>query len=316
MFSFVNTHFDQFLKELELGAPDRLIAEGRAERIAKSLFAKYWPNQNFDPSRYVKVGSYGKDLATKPRTDLDMLFVLPADVYNRVETLAGNKQSALLQEVKRALLVTFPNTDLSADGQVIVAPFQTYNVDIVPAFRYVTGPYTGSYLIAHTSDGGSWRLSNPVAEYNWLKSVDAVSAGKASDLVRMLKAWKRECNVELKSICLEIAAGVFVNQWANRGNGIGYSYYDFMIRDFFAFLLNYVNGSAKPAGIDEWIPLGDAWQTKCQTAYNRAVKACNYEHQDDAYNASSEWQKIFGSQFHIDWGNSLLGLSLLAGQCP
>ena len=87
-----------------------------------------------------------------------------------------------------------------------------------------------------------------------------------------------------------------------------------MVRDFFAFMLNYVNGRAKPAGINEWIPLGDAWQTKCQTAYNRAAKACNYEHQDDTYNASSEWQKIFGSQFQLDWANSLLGLNLVAGQ--
>jgi hypothetical protein len=201
-----------------------------------------------------------------------------------------------------------------ADGQVIVAPFQTYSVDIVPAFRHVSGPNTGSYLTAHTGDGGSWRLSNPVAEYNWLKSVDAVSSGKASDLVKMLKAWKRVCNVEMKSICLEVAAGVFVNQWINKDKGVGYGYHDFMVRDFFAFLLNYVNGGAKPAGINEWIPLGDAWQSKCQTAYNRAVNACDYEHKDDAYSASTEWNKIFGSQFQIDWPKLFLARNILAGQ--
>lgn len=310
MFSFVNAHFDHFLKELQLDAPDRLIVEGRAERIAKSLFAKYYPNQTFNPSCFVKVGSYGKGLASKPRTDLDMLFVLPAEVYNRIETLAGNKQSALLQEVKRALLVTFPNTDLSADGQVIVAPFQTYSVDVVPAFLFISGPNTGSYLTAHTADGGSWRLSNPVAEYNWLTSVDAVSSGKATDLIKMLKAWKRTCNVELKSICLEVAATVFVNQWINKDKGIKYSYHDWLVRDFFAFLLNYVNGSAKPAGITEWIPLGNAWASKCEMAYNRAVKACDFEYRDDAYSASVEWNKIFGPQFQIDWANSFLSRAL------
>jgi hypothetical protein len=36
--------------------------------------------------------------------------------------------------VRRTLLVTLPNTDLAADGQVVVAPFQTYNVDIAPHF--------------------------------------------------------------------------------------------------------------------------------------------------------------------------------------
>jgi hypothetical protein len=296
VWQYVIPHFNAFLGELQLSDRDRADAFGKAERIAKSLFTKYYPNLPFDQNSYVVVGSLGKETAARPRTDLDMLFVLPGEVYNRIETLTGNKHSALLQEVKRALLVTFPNTNLSADGQVIVAPFQTYSVDIVPAFRFGSGPNTGSYLTAHTGDGGSWRLSNPVAESNWLKSVDAVSGGKATDLIKMLKAWKRECNVEMKSICLEVAATVFVNQWVNRANGIGYGYHDYLVRDFFGFLLNYVNGRARPAGVEEWIPLGDCWHTKCQAAYNRAMKACDYEQADHGLSAVLEWQKIFGSQ--------------------
>jgi hypothetical protein len=138
-----------------------------------------------------------------------------------------------------------------------------------------------------------------------------VSLRKATDLIRMLKAWKRECNVEMKSICLKTAATVFVNRRPNRDKGYGYGYHDWLARDFFAFMVNYVNGTAKPAGINEWIPLGNCWELKCRTAYDRAVKACNYEHTDDAYSASAEWQKIFGSQFSLDWSNSFLGISSL-----
>ncbi len=304
MWTHVIPHFEQFLGQLDLKVPDRLIAEGKADRIARSLFAKYYPNQIFTATSYVKVGSYGKGTATKPRSDLDMLFILPWDVYTRIEALTGNKQSQLLQEVKRTLLVTFPNTDLAADGQVVVAPFQTYNVDIVPAFRFTEGALNGQYLTAHTANGGSWRLSNPVAEYAWLQAVDRASAGKATYLIKMLKAWKRECNVEIKSVCMEVAATVFVDRWEDRDKGA--TYYDWMVRDFFAFILDYVNGSAKPAGIQEWIPLGDSWQTKAQTAYNRAMKACDYEHADQGFLATSEWQKIFGNQFHLDWAHSLL----------
>lgn len=303
MWAHVIRHFEQFLGELDLKDPERLDAEGKAERIAKSLFSKYYPNLVFNPLCYVKVGSYGKGTATRPRTDLDMLFVLPADVYGRIESLTGNKQSQLLQEVRRALLVTFPNTDIGADGQAVVAPFQTYNVDIVPAFRFISGEFAGKYLIADTTDGGRWRLSDPVAEYNWLRQVDAASAGKATHLIKMLKAWKRESNVEFKSVCLEVLANLFVSQWQHRDQTI--FYYDWMIRDFFAFMLSYVNGRVRPAGITEWIPLGDAWATKCRSAYNRALKACDYEFVDDGFEASSEWQKIFGSQFHLDWLHSL-----------
>ena len=40
-------------------------------------------------------------------TDLDMLFILPNEVYWRIEGLSGNKQSQLLQEVKNGLFWTF-----------------------------------------------------------------------------------------------------------------------------------------------------------------------------------------------------------------
>lgn len=299
LWAHVVRHFEQFLRELELKNPERLDAEGKAERVAKSLFANYYPNLEFDPSCYLKVGSYGKRTATRPPTDLDMIFVMPWDVYGRIDTLTGNKQSQFLQEVRRALLVTFPNTEVSADGPAVVAPFQTYNVDVVPAFHFSTGDYAGQYYIADTTDGGRWKLTNPVAEYNCLYRVDAAWAGKATHLLKMLKAWKRECNVPIKSICLEVLTMVFVEQWVHHDQTI--FYYDWMIRDFFAFMLNYVNGSAKPAGNTEWIPLGDDWESKCRTAYARALKACDYERADDDFEASSEWQKIFGSQFQIDW---------------
>jgi tRNA nucleotidyltransferase (CCA-adding enzyme) len=188
LWSHVIRHFEHFLGELDLSDTERLDAEGKAERVAKSLFAKYYPNLPFTASCYVKVGSYGEGTATRPPSDLDMLFVLPWDVYTRIEALTGNKQSQLLQEVRRTLLGTFPNTEVSADGPAVVAPFQTYNVDIVPAFRFAGGDVAGQYYIADTKEGGQWRLSHPVAECKWLRQVDAASADKATHLIKMVKA--------------------------------------------------------------------------------------------------------------------------------
>ena len=78
MWNHVIPHFEQFLGELQLKPEDRKYADGKAERVAKSLFAKYYPSQQFfDPNCYVKVGSYGKGTAIRPRSDLDLLFILP-----------------------------------------------------------------------------------------------------------------------------------------------------------------------------------------------------------------------------------------------
>jgi len=292
MWNYVIPHFNQFLSDLQLEPKHRTDAEGKAERIAKSLFAKYYPNQLvFDPNCYLVVGSYGKGNATQPCTDLDMFFVLPDEVCGRISRLQGNRQSQLLQEVKSALSITFPRTDLSADGQIVLCPFETYSVEVVPVLR-LNEP--GLFLTPHTGDGGSWRTSNPYAEYQHLRAADQLTNMKATHLTMMAKAWKRQCSVELKSVSLEVLASNFVSQWQHKEQTV--FYYDWMIRDFFAFLFPYINGRTRIIGTEEWIELGDSWQTKLQTAYNCALKACEYEKQDDGLNAALEWQKIFGNQ--------------------
>jgi Second Messenger Oligonucleotide or Dinucleotide Synthetase domain len=291
VWNFVIPHFTSFLGELFISKDVKQDAEGKAERVARSLHARYYPNQEFTRDCYLKVGSYGRGTACTARTDLDMLFILPDEVCGRVSNVVGNKQSYLLREVKDALTFTFPRTNLRADGQVILAPFDTYDVEVVPAFRLPDG----TFLTANTADGGSWRVSNPAAEYNFLHTADTATDWKATRLTIMAKTWKSECNVELKSTSIEVLASIFVSQWAHRDRDI--FWYDWMIRDFFAFLSNYANGWTRIVGTENIIQLGNEWQTKLETAYNRALKACAYEHSDQGLLAALEWQKIFGDCF-------------------
>jgi hypothetical protein len=293
LWNYVIAHFETFLNELELLSTTRSDGESKANRVARSLFSAYFPDQTFDSRCYAIVGSYGKGTAARPRSDIDIIFVLPDEDFARINALEGNKQSQLLQEVKYSLLDTFPNTDIRGDGPVVKVPFSSYYFEVAPVFRLRDNK---GFLTAHTKNGGSWQYTNPAAEIKWLRDVDAATTAKASHLVKMLKAWKRECNVEMKSICLETAAIYFVQQWYWRLQTI--YYYDWMVRDFFASLLQFtIQGWARPAGINEQIPLGDCWQSKCQSAYNRAVKACEYERNDQDDLAVLEWQKIFGPQF-------------------
>jgi hypothetical protein len=114
--------------------------------------------------------------------------------------------------------------------------------------------------------------------------------------LKMVKAWKRECSVEMKSISLEVLVCAFVEQWQFKLQTV--YYYDWMVRDFFEFVLRYTDrGWTKVPGTAEVIWLGDAWVSKARSAYSRAVKACEYEHQDCGHWAADEWQKIFGQQF-------------------
>ncbi len=305
MWVHVIPHFEKFLAELQLSANERLDAENKAERIAKSLCKKYYPGE-FNPNTYTIVGSHGKHTPISPHSDLDMLFLLPVDVYTRIDRLIGNGQSALLQEFRRTLLETFPNTTLRADGQVVMANFQSYSIEIVPAFIRTAG----GYLTAHTENGGSWKLSNPAAEFELVQQSNAVSLGKATHLLQMLKAWKQECNVELKCLSLEVLACEFVKQWQFRDQSL--YYYDWMVRDFFNYLLPYANGRTRVMGTEEWNELGDCWLTKAQSAHARALKACDFERQDYQYLAAAEWQKIFGDRFEPNHQFNAIPMPLLA----
>jgi Second Messenger Oligonucleotide or Dinucleotide Synthetase domain len=290
VWNYVNPHFTRFLNEIELKPWERADAEGKAHRVARCLWAKYYLGE-FAPRCCLTVGSYGKGTACRPPSDIDLLFLLPASSFARVGGLQGNQQSQMLQEIKRSLLLTFPRTDLRADGQVVAAPFQTYNVEVVPAFSL----NDGTYLTANTAGDGSWRLSNPMAEYGAIAQADSASAGKATHLLRMLKPWKRECSVEIKSIALEVLVCEFVKQWSFRERTL--LYYDWLLRDFFEFMLRYKNGWTRVPGTTEIIQLGDKWVSRCRSAYERTLRACEYERLDCGALAAAEWQKVFGEQF-------------------
>jgi len=291
MWIHVIPHFQTFLANLELKPDERADAETKADGVARCLWKKFWLGP-FNSRCYVKVGSYGKQTAVRPPSDLDMLFILPVSEYTRIEALQGNKQSQLLRQVKETLQDSYPNTDLSADGQIVLAPFQTYSVEVVPAFNW-DGT---SYVTANTANNGSWRHTNPAAEFAAIQLADSLSVGKATHLIRMLKAWKRECSVELKSISMEVLACEFVKQWTYRHQTI--YYYDWMIRDFFEYMHPYENGGwTRVPGTAEVIHLGDEWITKRQSAYQRAIKACVYERADMEQEAAAEWRKVFGWQF-------------------
>ena len=100
----------------------------------------------------------GKDTAVRPPRNVDVYFLLPAAVYNRFQGYIWNRQSALLQEVKDRLIATYPATDMSGDGQVVVVNFGSYCVEVVPAFMLTM---QGRYWICNTHDGGSYKETAP-----------------------------------------------------------------------------------------------------------------------------------------------------------
>ena len=235
------------------------------------------------------VGSYGKQTAIRPPSDIDILFILPEAVYTRFSNRSGNVQSQLLQEVKWHLASEYPTTRLQADGQIIAVPFVSFAVEVLPAFLLSNG----KYLHADSNGGGTWRTTDPKAEMSNLTSMNSVSNGKTTHLIKLIKAWRKEVGVHIKSLVIEILAAEFMLSWQHRTTA-GYIYYDFMIRDFFQFLTNKSNIYLTIPGAGDFVYTQNSWLYQAQRAAIIAVDAVTYGSNDFPISAKEEWRKLFG----------------------
>jgi hypothetical protein len=217
--------------------------------------------------------------------------LLPVEVYHRFEGYAGNKQSALLQEVKNNLLATYPQTNMRGDGQVVVVAFNTLKIEVVPVFKWDD---SGTWLMPDTNNNGSWRMAYPGAEAASLDNADALGSNNARPLIQIIKAWKQHCNVPIKSFHIEQLVANFIQTYQHRDQD--YYYYDWFVRDFLYFLLGRRNTTIYAPASNEFVAIGEDWFSRASAAYDRAVKACEYEREDYIMLAGEEWQKIFGAR--------------------
>lgn len=289
MWAGVTKRFSTFHQNL--GLTDDQINEGTNHHagVRRSLNNHYYRSSS-DSSNSFLIGSWGKYTRTRPPRDIDLYFVLPSEVYHRFESVQGNKQSALLQEVRRILQATYPNTVLRGDGQVVVVAFNRMSVEVVPAFLL----QGGQYWICDTHNGGQYKTSDPKSELAHIATINDAYSGNLRAIIMMMKAWQEYCNVPLKTFCIDLIAADFLQQCSWGKNG--YFWYDWIMRDFFAYLYGKANQSVFVPGTCEMIFLGDEWQSRAENAYSRAVKACSYEYNDLITLAGEEWQKIFGKQ--------------------
>jgi hypothetical protein len=237
----------------------------------------------------VLIGSWAKTTRVRPPRDVDLLFILPIDVYYRFQQRQGNIQSQLLQEVRDVLRLTYRSTDIRGDGQVVVIPFDTFQVEVAPAFHR----QGGGYLVCDTNAGGRYKYVDPDAELADLTAGDSRYNGNVRKLTRLLKQWQRYCTVPIKSFHLEAAIKGLLPKVTYGGNDE--FWFDWLVRDAFAHLISCANGSFVMPVTGETIAVGDQWLSRAQSAYERAAKACSYEYNNEQYLAGVEWQKIFGT---------------------
>ena len=116
----VKDDFNEFISNLQIDNFDDINTS--LEGIAKKLNQK----DNSTTDNYLMVGSMGRNTSIKGESDIDVIYELPDEVFERFDDYESNGQSQLLNEIRDVLKEKYPSTDIKGDGQVVVISFTKY----------------------------------------------------------------------------------------------------------------------------------------------------------------------------------------------
>lgn len=215
--------FKSFCKAITLDNYDNM--KKTAGEIAKKLNSYYYGIEGDMSSHMYIVGSVGRKTAIRGSSDLDILFDLPEEIYDKYNGYKSYGQSALLQDVKSVLAERYPKTNISGDGQVVVIAFNKYTVELVPAFQN----NDGSFTYPDTHDGGSWKTTNPIPEQEECKSCNYSSDGIYYDVCHMIRSWKNSIGLSMGGLLIDtLVYDVFLEK----------EYFkEYEYRDYFSILM-------------------------------------------------------------------------------
>ncbi len=173
--------------------------ETTASEIAKKLNNHYYGLEKDASSHLYIVGSVGRNTAIKNVSDLDIIFDLPNEVFEKYDDYKTNGQSALLQEIKNVIKERYPRTDISGDGQVVVINFNNYTVELVPGFKQ----NDESFKYPDTNDGGSWKYTYPLSEQEECENCETNSENKFYDFCHIVRAWKNKVGFKFGGLLID-----------------------------------------------------------------------------------------------------------------
>lgn len=281
--------FKEFLSNLNV--KNKAEISSRYNRITKTLNQKYYSSDS-ETTNSLQVGSFGRKTAIDGISDLDMLFILPKEVYTKFDRYQINGQSALLQEVKNTILKTYSSTNIRGDGQVVVIQFKNYVIEVCPAFKQ----NDGSFLYPNANDGGSWQKTNPKAEIDEVNKFDAMCNGNLKRLAKMTRAWKNKCGVKIGGLLIDTLCYEFFNE-NNIHQSTTMSNYDTLLKDFFNYLKEYETDRKywyAPGSNQKVYKKDSNFIHKAKVAYQNIVDAIGKKDNETVYGI---WRKIFGSPF-------------------
>jgi hypothetical protein len=283
--------FQEFCGRLQVSGTETI--SSRFHSITRRLNTDFWDTSS-DSYHGFYAGSYGRNTAIDSVSDIDMIFQLPYSIYEQYNGYSGNGQSALLQAVRTSIKNTYAVTEVGADGQVILVPFNDgITFEVVPSFLNKDGSYT----FPDATSGGSWKVTNPRPEIEAIRDRNNACNGNLVRLCRMLRSWKSTWSVPIGGLLIDTLAYQFIENWSYREKS--YLYYDLMSRDCFRWMADQDANQVywKAPGSGQYVFGKGLFQYKATRCYNVAITAIENEQKGQAWAAKQKWREIYGTAF-------------------
>lgn len=287
---YMNKEFEQFCDNIRMPKSVVDSIQTKYHGITKCINRNFWFSTS-EVNHSLYVGSYGRHTAINA-SDVDILVMLPFEYYKRFDQYAWNGQSQLLQFVKDSLKLSYPNTKLKGDGQVIVLDYYDICFEVVPCFKLEDG----SFIYPNANNGGSWKITNPRLEIDEMNRMNDLSNKNLKRLCRMIRSWNYYNNLKLSGYLIDAVCYDFIKnhqEYTNRS----YYHYDEMCRDFFNHASSRFFSYWFMPGSYQIIKNEDTLTDKAKKSYNLANEAIELEEQNYEYSARAKWREIFGERF-------------------
>jgi hypothetical protein len=165
--------------------------------------------------------------------------------------------------------------------------------EILPAFLNKGGGYT----FADTNNGGTWKTCKPKQEIEAFASRNRDCNYNLVELSRMARAWRDYNNVPMNGMLIDTLAYQFIATWPYRDKS--YLHYDFMSRDFFAFLAGQDKNQSYwlAPGSGSYVWRKGSFEYKARQAELRIHEALGYQSAGYEWSARQKYREIFGTSF-------------------
>lgn len=247
------------------------------------------------------IGGFGKGTARRGNSVVDLLVALPDHLRPCSDPELANAVTStrdLFETIACVLAHHYQGVHITRDGWLGLAmpTPQTLSVRLRPSFACQSGGYLVAQPFAR-SGASPWRHSHPEAERRLLDDTDVNSGGKATDLILMLKLWRHHHDVPISSFAIECLAVEFVQSWIYRGQSA--LFYDWMMRDFFFWMVAQAGRHLTIPGSHELVSLGDDWVEHAERAYFSAAQGSDFERDNRDDRALTCWRQVFGPSYGV-----------------